>query len=178
MQHEAYSSFPPRRRLTDRAIGETGSAEDIRGARECPMRVLIVEDNALLAFMIEDALLEAGHQIFGPVGTPAEAIALAEQSQPELVIVDVNLENDASGVDVAHYLQMNLDIPSLFATGQVEIAWQNAGIAIGVLAKPFAPDAVVKAVAAISRLLSGQDASVLPPGLDLFDHPRRGGSAG
>jgi DNA-binding response OmpR family regulator len=133
------------------------------------MRILIVEDNALLAFMIEDALIEAGHEIFGPVGTPSEAIALAEQSRPELAIVDINLENDASGVDVAHYLQMNLDIPSLFATGQTEIAWQNTDVAIGVLAKPFSPDTVVEAVAAISRLLSGQVVSVLPPELELFD---------
>jgi DNA-binding response OmpR family regulator len=136
------------------------------------MRILIVEDNALLAFMIEDALIEAGHEIFGPVGTPAEAIALAEQSRPQLMIVDVNLKNDASGVEVARYLHINLDIPSLFATGQVEIARQNAGVAIGVLAKPFAPDAVVDAVAAIARLLSGQKVSEVPRELELFDHAR------
>jgi DNA-binding response OmpR family regulator len=136
------------------------------------MRILIVEDNALLAFMIEDALIEAGHEIFGPVGTPAEAIALAEQSRPQLMIVDVNLKNDASGVEVARYLHINLDIPSLFATGQVEIAWQNTDVAIGVLAKPFAPDAVVDAVAAIARLLSGQKASGVPRELELFHHAR------
>jgi DNA-binding response OmpR family regulator len=141
------------------------------------MRVLIVEDNALLAFMIEDALIEAGHELLGPVGTPAEAIALAEQSRPQLVIVDVNLKNDASGVEVARYLHINLDIPSLFATGQVEVARQNAGVAIGVLAKPFGPGAIVEAVGAISGILSGQEASELPAELELFDHNHWGRTA-
>jgi DNA-binding response OmpR family regulator len=178
LQDETYRSFPPRGWPANRAIASRHIVEDVRAEGECRMRILIVEDNALLAFMIEDALIEAGHEIFGPVGTPAEAMALAEQSRPQLVIVDVNLKNGTSGVEVARYLHINSDVPSLFATGQVEIAWQNSDVAIGVLAKPFSPDTVVKVVAAISRILSGQDASEVPAEFEMFDPARRGGTAG
>jgi CheY-like chemotaxis protein len=71
----------------------------------------------------------AGEKLFvdfaGDTIDVIEAIALAEQSQPQLAIIDVNLKNDTSGVEVARYMRINLDIPSLFATGQIEIAWQK-----------------------------------------------------
>jgi DNA-binding response OmpR family regulator len=140
------------------------------------MRILIIEDNALLAFMIEDALTEAGHEVFGPAGDLAEAIGLAIEFSPELAIVDIDLKDQASGVEIARDLGSNHGIPSLFSSGQVETARRHADVALGILCKPYAPETIVKAVAILSKLLAGEKADALPRELELFARPSAEGA--
>lgn len=135
------------------------------------MLVLIVEDNSLLAFMIEDALTEAGHEVLGPASDPTEAIGLANEFRPQLAIVDIDLKDHASGVEIARDLGANWGIPSLFSTGQAETARRHADVALGILSKPFAPEAIVKTVAILSKVLAGEKAGALPRELELFVSP-------
>jgi len=58
------------------------------------MLILMVEDNAVLAFMIEDALIEAGHEVLGPVATAAEALKKANEFHPQLAIVDIDRDRN------------------------------------------------------------------------------------
>ena len=61
------------------------------------MLVLIVEDNTLLAYMMEDVLTEHGHVVLGPASKPAAAMRLVEQTQPALALIDIDLEDDLNG---------------------------------------------------------------------------------
>lgn len=132
------------------------------------MLILIVEDNAIVAFMIEEALTHAGHEVLGPVSQLDEAIALAEQFRPQVALVDIDLADETSGVEIARQLMTMLKIPSVFATGQSETAHQNADAAIGVIAKPYSPSDIVAAIGAISEELSGRRPIELPACLRLF----------
>lgn len=136
------------------------------------MLILIIEDNALLAFMIEEALEEAGYEVIGPASTPAHAVTLADRFRPDLALVDLDLKDHASGVEVARNLHRNFGIPSLFATGQLETARQHTDTALGVLCKPFAPETVVEAIEIVERLLAGEPFNAMPRELELFE--RRG----
>ena len=70
------------------------------------MRILIVEDEALIAMALADGLEDAGHEVVGPAATIAEALALCDEAPPppELAVLDINLRDGSSGVDVARAL--------------------------------------------------------------------------
>jgi two-component system, response regulator PdtaR len=133
--------------------------------------VLIVEDNTLLAYMIEDALTERGHAVLGPAGKPAAAVRLVEQTRPALALIDIDLEDDRTGVELARELRDRWGVPTLFATGQVATAKANFDLALGVIAKPFSPAAIVRSVEVAGRILRGDRDVDLPPELELFGRP-------
>ena len=132
------------------------------------MIVLIVEDNALVAFMIEDALASSGHTVVGPAPRADTALKLAEEARPDLALIDIDLDGERSGIALARELRDRWKIPTLFATGQSDEAHGHADAALGVLTKPFSPTTVASAVAVIDRLLQGDRAPNIPPGLHLF----------
>jgi two-component system, response regulator PdtaR len=66
------------------------------------MRILIVEDEVLIAWMLAECLECAGHEVIGPAAAMAEALALCEAAAPpELAVLDINLRGGSNGVDVA-----------------------------------------------------------------------------
>ena len=79
------------------------------------LRILVVEDEALIAMMLEDVLKQSGAIVLGPVGTAAEALTLIEQSSLDCAILDYKLV-DGSSLCVADAL-VKLDVPFVFASG-------------------------------------------------------------
>jgi DNA-binding response OmpR family regulator len=130
--------------------------------------VLIVEDNALLAFMMEDALSGSGHVVLGPANRADAALRLAEEARPDLALVDIDLDGERSGIALARELRDRWGVPTLFATGQAGEARENDDAALGVLTKPFSPTTIVGAVDVIAKVLQGHRASSIPPELELF----------
>jgi DNA-binding response OmpR family regulator len=130
--------------------------------------VLIVKDNALVAFMIEDALTSSGHTVVGPAARVDTALRLAEETRPDLALIDIDLDGERSGIALARELRDRWKVPTLFATGQSGEAHGHPDAALGVLTKPFSPATVVSAVAVIALLLQGDRAPNIPPGLHLF----------
>ncbi len=109
-------------------------------------RVLIVEDEALVAMLLEDILLDAGAEIVGPGGTAAEALALLTKATPDAAVVDVNL-GDHTSEPVTKVLAAR-GVPFLVATG-----YGTAGLSVppgsAIIAKPFEPAALVERLAAL-----------------------------
>jgi DNA-binding NarL/FixJ family response regulator len=93
----------PARRLADRLV------EDMR-------RVLIVEDDYLIAMEAEAALSDAGFAILGIAATAEEALALAKRHQPEAVVMDIRLAGQRDGIDAAGDLYRELGLRCIFAT--------------------------------------------------------------
>lgn len=56
-------------------------------------RVLVVEDEALVAMLVEDALLDAGFTVIGPAATVEEAMHFLATERPDAVVLDLNLGN-------------------------------------------------------------------------------------
>jgi CheY-like chemotaxis protein len=82
---------------------------------ERPIRILIVEDEMLVAMNIEDMLLELGHEVAGIAGRIGPALSLAREGSFDAAMLDVNLAGDTS-FPVADIL-VERGIPFLFATG-------------------------------------------------------------
>lgn len=132
------------------------------------MIVLIAEDNALLAFMMEQALAERGHKVLGPTGRVSTALQLCDRTRPDIALVDIDLEGERTGVDLAHELRGRWSTPTLFTTGQVADARSHSDAAIGVLPKPFTPSTIVKAVSRIEGMLRGSPVASPAPEVEWF----------
>lgn len=130
--------------------------------------VLIVEDEALLAMMLEASLTDAGYRVLGPVSSEKQAMQLAETTRPDLALVDIRLRDGGSGIAVARHLRER-GIPSLFVSGQGEEARANRESAVGYLGKPYLPATVLASIEVIRSLAGGtRPPPPIPAGLELF----------
>jgi len=130
-------------------------------------RILLVEDEALVALEMEAILENVGHSVVGTVDTTAGAVTLARALKPDLALVDVRLAHGDSGLDVASELAP-LGIPVLFVTGNFP-GEQTDRLALGCLHKPFGERQLVESVAAVMAIARGGAApGRLPMGLHLF----------
>ncbi|BBD97315.1 response regulator [Sphingobium amiense] len=140
--------------------------EDGRPPRPNILTVLVVEDEPLVAFENEHALEQAGYRIAATVNDYDHAVRVIDEGGVDLVIADIGLHGDRSGLDVARHAAAQA-LPVLFVTGRRPIDAQS--IAVGCLAKPYASRDLVAAIRVIDAVLRGGRRPKLPPGLMLFD---------
>lgn len=129
-------------------------------------RILIVEDEALVAMDIEAVLDDAGCTIIGSADTIDGAIALAEAQTPSLALVDMRLSRGDSGMDAAARFKA-MGIPVVFMTGNCP-DMAGDGNAIGCLHKPFNDRSLTQAVAIAHAVIAGEPIPALPSGFHLF----------
>ena len=79
-------------------------------------KILVVEDEGLIALDIENHLLELGYQVTGIAETGTGAIQLALDSEPNLVLMDIRLKGNMDGIEAAAKITSQLDIPIIFLT--------------------------------------------------------------
>ena len=82
-------------------------------------RIMIVEDEFLIAMDLEDLLSEAGFEVVGIATDTEAALALARETPVNAAIMDVNLARGTCGIETARRLRAELDIPSLFVSAQI-----------------------------------------------------------
>ena len=135
------------------------------------MIILLVEDEPLVAMMLEATLSDAGHQVLGPASTVSRALELAEQTPPEMALVNINLRDGGDGTDLAREMLHRWGTPSLFVSGQVMQARANKDVAVGYIGKPYSPQTVLDSVAVVKHMLDGDCVAKeeIPRGLELFD---------
>ncbi len=112
-------------------------------------RVLIVEDDHLVAMAIENALLDAGFIVVGVAASAEEAAALARAEKPHLAIMDIRLSGARDGVDAALEIFNETGIRCVFATAHNDSGTRlraQPAQPLGWVSKPYAPDALVQAV--------------------------------
>lgn len=85
-------------------------------ARVMARRVLIVEDDALTAVDLEDLVISLGHRAIGPAMTRVEAVSLAMQEEPDLILSDVKLEDRNAGIDAIREIRCRMNVPVIFVT--------------------------------------------------------------
>jgi len=100
-----------------------------------PLKIVIVEDDALIAMDMAELLMELGHEICVIACTEAQAVAAGLRFKPDLMIVDGNLA-EGSGVAAMAQIQEHIVIPHLYITGDPQQILQKAPGAV-VLTKPF-----------------------------------------
>jgi DNA-binding NarL/FixJ family response regulator len=112
-------------------------------------RILIVEDDFLVAADVEAALLDAGFEIAGIAETAETALASVVAEKPSLVLMDIRLAGSRDGIDTAIELYRDHGIRCLFASAHSDaLARSRAGAAkpLGWLQKPYSMGRLVEAV--------------------------------
>lgn len=134
---------------------------------EQPLRILVVEDEAIVAMLIGDIVEGMGHAVAGVADTAAEAIQIAGREQPDLALCDVKLLGGDSGLTVAAALGP-LDIPCVFVSGNCPGPDAGRGMAIGCVMKPFRPGTVEDAIRIAARVKAGEPPGRIPSGMTLY----------
>lgn len=131
-------------------------------------RLLIAEDEPLVAFDNERFLTDAGFEVVATVDRVADAVALIDEGRAiDLILADISLA-DGSGVDIARAASAR-GIKVLFVTGDGHEAARD--IAAGCLDKPYAQRDLLLAIAAIEAVIGGKKPRRLPAGMRLFIAP-------
>lgn len=105
-----------------------------------PQRLLIVEDEFLIALALEEALEGAGYETVGICSSYEEAVELAGAARPDVVLMDIRLASKRDGIDAAIEIKKNFGIASVFMSGNLDqqnVARAREAEPIGWLPKPY-----------------------------------------
>ena len=137
------------------------------GKRERAIRrILIVEDEPLIAFDNEYLLTDFGYEVIGTVDSLAEAVRVLAEEQVDLVLSDIALRGDGDGMDVARAAAAK-NVPVLFVTGNCPVEAHSLGI--GCLAKPYTDKILKSALAALDMKIQGVEVNRIPVGLSFYE---------
>jgi DNA-binding response OmpR family regulator len=128
-------------------------------------RILVVEDDALVAFDNEHSLGEAGYTVVATVDTAAEAAHLIAKGGIDLVLADVNLRGEGSGIDVARSAYA-AGIPLLFVSGECPV--EARSFAAGCLAKPYSQRDLIASIEILEARRAGRKGRRPPRALTLY----------
>ena len=122
---------------------------DIAGAEiaeQITAKVLIIEDEPLIALDIEGLVTDLGHEVVGIATTRTEAGELATRTKPGMVLADIQLADGSSGIDAVNDILEEADVPVIFITAYPErlLTGERAEPTF-LITKPFKPE-MVKAV--------------------------------
>lgn len=109
-------------------------AEEIKSPPRA-LRVLVVEDNALIGMLYTELLEEMGHSLCAIVATETDAVATAARCKPDLMIVDATL-GEGSGMSAVERILRAGFVPHVFVSGNATSVRQDRSDAI-VMQKPF-----------------------------------------
>lgn len=84
--------------------------------RQTRARVLIIEDETLIAIDLSDIISKLGHEVVATADTATKAIAAAAQHKPDLVLADIQLADGSSGIDAVNEILHRVAVPVIFIT--------------------------------------------------------------
>lgn len=126
------------RRLVDEASREI--------SEQLAARVMIIEDEPMIALDIETIVTEIGHEVVGIAATRKHAVSLAQRTSPGIVLADIQLADGSSGIDAVNDILTEIDVPVIFITAYPErLLTGNRAEPAFLVTKPFKPE-MLKAV--------------------------------
>ncbi|WP_448204645.1 response regulator [Azospirillum sp. sgz302134] len=85
--------------------------------KNAPARVLVVEDESIVAMYLTDVLEDMDYEVCGVAASATEALSIAEKERPSLALVDINLSGPQDGIEAARELRERYDVGSIFMSG-------------------------------------------------------------
>ena len=82
--------------------------------------ILIVDDNAVFAMELEEKATDLGYRVAGVASTSYEAIAMAESTELDLILMDIKMPGEIDGISAASRILQKKDAPIIFVTGHVK----------------------------------------------------------
>jgi CheY-like chemotaxis protein len=103
-------------------------------------RILVVEDEAVVAMDIADTLWKLGHEVTGSVPSGERAIASVKENRPDLIFMDIGLEGQLDGIETAAQIRSQYNILVIFLTAFVDektLDRAKGTVPAGYITKPF-----------------------------------------
>ena len=117
-------------------------------------KVLIAEDEKIIALDIQKILSKAGYDAFSTVSKGEDAVLNSRMYLPDLVLMDIGLKGRMTGIDAGEMIKMELNIPVIYLSGSSEfVMFENHRMKMNssFLSKPFDEKTLL---AAINRVIS------------------------
>jgi len=138
-------------------------------------KVLIAEDDLMIADAAEDVLVGAGYDVCGIARTVAGAVALALLHKPDLVVIDLRLADDGLGIDIPPRLRALERYGILYATGNAAQVTLTDRDGDACLSKPYRSADLIRSLELVSEIIATGNASppfpngfrMLPPAVKL-----------
>lgn len=84
------------------------------------LRILVVEDERIVALDMEMFLTDMGHEITGVAATAEEAIRKAEETVPDVLLMDIMLDGEMDGIEAAEVIRRRFSIPVIYVTAHAD----------------------------------------------------------
>jgi two-component sensor histidine kinase/DNA-binding response OmpR family regulator/putative methionine-R-sulfoxide reductase with GAF domain len=123
------------------------------------LKVMIAEDDLMMADMLEDVLVDGGYEVCGIARTVEQGVELGERHQPDLAVLDLRLAGGGLGTEIASRLDRRGQLGVLYATGNVDHAGLTKADGEACLGKPYRPEDVVRALKIVEQIVTTGDAS-------------------
>ena len=81
------------------------------------MRILLVDDDQLIRFVHQMFIERAGHEVVGVAEEETQAVRMALELKPDVVIMDIRLEDGTNGISAMQTIQETLNIPAIYISG-------------------------------------------------------------
>lgn len=118
-----------------------------------PLRVLIVEDEALLLMQLETTIENEGHDIVGTAMSSGEAISLARLVEPDIAFIDLQLLDGPTGLNVARFLRPAQKTLVVFITANATRIPEDYEGAAGIVSKPFSQAGITATIRYLAECL-------------------------
>lgn len=121
--------------------------------------ILVVEDDSLIAYAIEQQLLDGGWRVLGVADCADAALQLVESLSPNLVLMDIHLKGSVDGIDAAAMIQARHGAPVIFLTGQSDPETMLRARAVkpaGIVLKPWSPGVLRRIITSVLRSQPGR----------------------
>lgn len=130
--------------------------------------IMIVEDEISTSMELEEMLTENGYNVLGVSDSGEEAISMAQNLRPDMILMDIKLSGDLDGIEAATKIRSSLNIGSVFLTGHGKNELLDRAIEAKPLGYVMKPLNTIQILAALKVALSGrarEDNSDFMPGL-------------
>jgi len=121
-----------------------------------PLRVLVVDDELLIADYVASVVEDAGHEVVGISMSVDDALRLLAAARPDVAILDIRLKGTRDGVDLAEAMRAEgFAVPHIFISGSGDpetLARANATAPLAFLQKPFDSTRLIAALSSVATL--------------------------
>lgn len=84
-------------------------------------KVLIVEDEMIISLLIEKMVKNLGHEVLNKVSTGEEAVSCALKDNPDLILMDIRLDGELTGIEAVSQIHRNKNIPVIYISGNTDV---------------------------------------------------------
>lgn len=131
-------------------------------------RILIIEDEALVAMELRFVLEDLGHEVVGTAAEAATARDIVRETDVDLALVDIHLSDGPTGIELGRDLAQQENVTVLYMTANPGMVRGGVAGTLGVLSKPTDERAVKTAVDYALRRRQGEPVQYAPPELTVF----------